>query len=118
MFRAEYDLDQGRYSESIVAGTTCGELPFFSDTPRTATLYAEKFTVAWVMDETAWLRLQKENPEAAKELLKIALKLTTERMHAITRYVASGVERSTHYPACYADWMDADKGSYVLTSAG
>ncbi|KAA8897851.1 sulfate transporter family-domain-containing protein [Sphaerosporella brunnea] len=87
IFRADYDLDQGRYSESIVAGTTCGELPFFSNTPRTATLFAEKFTVAWVMDEKAWKRLQSENVEAAMELLKIALKLTTERMHAITSYV-------------------------------
>jgi SulP family sulfate permease len=108
MFRAEYDLDQGRYSESIVAGTTCGELPFFSDTPRTATLYAEKFTVAWVMDETAWLRLQKENAEAAKELLKIALKLTTERMHAITRYVAHAGWKKIYAftpPATLIGWM-------------
>lgn len=29
ILRAEYYLDQGQYHESIVAGTTCGELPFF-----------------------------------------------------------------------------------------
>jgi len=87
MFRAEYDLDQGRLSESIVAGTTCGELPFFSETMRTATVYAEKDTVAWVMDEKSWRKLQTQHGEAATELLRIALKLTTERMHAITSYV-------------------------------
>ncbi|KAF8244954.1 hypothetical protein K440DRAFT_557552 [Wilcoxina mikolae CBS 423.85] len=87
IFRAEYDLDQGHFSESIVAGTTCGELPFFSETPRTATVIAEKATVAWVMDSNAWQKLQKENQPAVEELLRISLKLTTERMHAITRYV-------------------------------
>jgi len=87
IFRAEYDLDQGRFSESIVAGTTCGELPFFSETPRTATVVAEKATVAWIMDSVAWRKLQKENQAAAEELLRISLKLTTERMHAITSYV-------------------------------
>ncbi len=40
--RAEYDLPHGQsFHESIVAGTTCGELPFFSDTTRTATAFAE-----------------------------------------------------------------------------
>jgi len=92
MFRAEYDLDQGRLSESIVAGTirpiphfhdrtlrhaigtTCGELPFFSETMRSATVYAEKDTVAWVMDEQSWHKLQTQHGEAATELLRIALK--------------------------------------------
>jgi SulP family sulfate permease len=36
VLRAEYNLPQGRLSEMIVAGTTCGELPFFSGTLRTA----------------------------------------------------------------------------------
>lgn len=86
MFRADYDLEQGKFSESIVAGTTCGELPFFSDTPRTATVVAEKRTIAWVLDEEHWGRLQNEHPKVAYELMKICLKLTSERLSAITRY--------------------------------
>ena len=94
MFRAEYDLEQGRLSESIVAGTippiphfhdetlrrrfvigtTCGELPFFSETMRTATVYAEKDTVAWVMNEKSWHTLQTQHGEVATEMLRIALK--------------------------------------------
>ncbi len=42
IFRATYELPQGNYYESIVAGTTCGELPFFSETERTATVVAER----------------------------------------------------------------------------
>merc|ERR1711881_618922 len=36
ILRADYDLVQGRFYESIVAGTTCGELPFFADSQRLA----------------------------------------------------------------------------------
>ena len=107
MFRAEYDLEQGKYFESIVAGefpshclsyypihegliyikigTTCGELPFFSATKRTATVITEKKTVAWVLSRRSWESMQKDQPDIAQELLKIALKLTSERMSAITR---------------------------------
>ncbi|PWW77051.1 hypothetical protein C7212DRAFT_357461 [Tuber magnatum] len=87
MFRAEYDLEQGKYFESIVAGTTCGELPFFSATKRTATVIAEKRTVAWVLSRGSWGSMKKMQPDIAKELLEIALKLTSERMSAITSYV-------------------------------
>jgi SulP family sulfate permease len=41
---------------------------------RTATVYAEKDTVAWVMDEKSWRKLQMQHGEAATELLRIALK--------------------------------------------
>ncbi|CAZ82138.1 unnamed protein product [Tuber melanosporum] len=87
MFRAEYDLEQGKYFESIVAGTTCGELPFFSATKRTATVTTEKKTVAWVLNKKSWESMQKIQPDIAKELLEISLKLTSERMSAITSYV-------------------------------
>ncbi|KAI5839991.1 sulfate transporter family-domain-containing protein [Morchella snyderi] len=85
IFVAEYDLEQGKFFESIVAGTTCGELPFFSETNRTANMFAEKDTVAWVLDQENWRSLQDKEPDVAKELLKLSLKLTSERMGAITR---------------------------------
>jgi SulP family sulfate permease len=87
ILRADYELPQGRYFESIVAGTTCGELPFFSETDRTATVQAERNCVAWLMDRDHWENLQKADSEVAQELLRISLKLTSERMSAITSYV-------------------------------
>jgi sulfate permease, SulP family len=82
--RAEYDLPHGQcYHESIVAGTTCGELPFFSDTTRTATAYADLDCVVWVLERAAWRRLQKDDPEVANELLRVSLKLTAERMSTV-----------------------------------
>ncbi|RDW94341.1 sulfate transporter family protein-like protein [Coleophoma crateriformis] len=87
ILRADYELPQGQYFESIVAGTTCGELPFFSETGRSATVVAERDSVVWLMDRNNWDQLQKTDQEVASELLKISLKLTSERFSAITSYV-------------------------------
>ena len=85
MLKAEYDLPQGNYSELIVAGTTCGELPFFSSTERTSTTSAESHSVTWMLSNGSWADLQMNQPDVAQELLKISLKLTSERMDAITK---------------------------------
>lgn len=87
ILRAEYFLEQGAYHESIVAGTTCGELPFFSETERTSTVIAERECVTWLLTPEKWKLLQKEDGEVARELLKVGLKLSAERMNAITSYV-------------------------------
>jgi SulP family sulfate permease len=87
ILRADYDLPQGRYFESIVAGTTCGELPFFGETERSATVVAERDCVAWAMGREQWRLLQEREADVAQELLRVSLKLTSERMAAITSYV-------------------------------
>ncbi|KAJ6048565.1 uncharacterized protein N7446_011248 [Penicillium canescens] len=84
MLRAGYDLPQGRYFELIVAGRPCGELPFFSDTRRTATVKAERDCVVWCLTGGQWKALQEKEPRIARELLTVSLKLTTERMDSIT----------------------------------
>ena len=91
ILRADYELPQGRYFESIVAGTTCGELPFFSETQRTATVQAERDCETWLLDNERWEKLRVEEPEVATELLQVSLKLTSERMSAITSYVLTTV---------------------------
>ena len=85
ILKAEYILPQGNFSEVIVAGTTCGELPFFSNTTRTSTTIAEKRCIAWVLTGKEWDRMQSTEPDIARELLKLSLKLTSERMDAITK---------------------------------
>ncbi|KAI9656812.1 MAG: hypothetical protein M1821_003451 [Bathelium mastoideum] len=87
ILRAEYDWEQGWYAESIVAGTTCGELPFFAETDRSARVAAEKDCVAWLLTRERWRAMEREQPDVARELLKVGLKLTSERMGAITSYV-------------------------------
>lgn len=86
MLKAEYILPQlGKFSELIVEGTTCGELPFFSGTKRTSTTSAERDCVTWMLSQEKWEELQRTQPDIAQELLKISLKLTSERMDAITK---------------------------------
>lgn len=87
MLRAEYQIPQGRFSELIVAGRPCGELPFFSETDRSATVTAERDCAVWALDCEGWDKMQRERPEEARELLKVVLCLTSERMRAITSYV-------------------------------
>lgn len=82
--RADYYLEQGHYYESIQAGTTCGELPFFSETDRTGNVAAETDTVAWLLTRERWQELERREVQVASELLRICLKLTSERMNAIT----------------------------------
>ncbi|KIX94383.1 uncharacterized protein Z520_09769 [Fonsecaea multimorphosa CBS 102226] len=87
ILRCDYDWPQGRYSELIVSGRPCGELPFFSQTPRTATMVAEKDCVTWRLDATRWQDMQTRDPDVAQEFLVISLKLTKERMDTVTSYV-------------------------------
>ncbi|KAF2686554.1 hypothetical protein K458DRAFT_386515 [Lentithecium fluviatile CBS 122367] len=86
-FRAEYALEQGSFYEVILPGTTCGELPFFSETDRTGTVAAENDSVAWLLTREKYNELEQKNRDVAAELLKVGLKLTKERMDAITSYV-------------------------------
>ena len=86
-FRTEYELDQGSFFEVILPGTTCGELPFFSETDRTGTVAVEHDSVAWLLTREKYNELERKDQEAARELLKVGLKLTKERMDAITSYV-------------------------------
>jgi SulP family sulfate permease len=87
MLKAEYRMPQGTFSELIVAGTTCGELPFFGGTKRTSTTVAERDCVVWMMGEGDWEACQREDGELARELLKCGLGFTSERMEAVTKYM-------------------------------
>ena len=88
ILKAKYQLEEGQaFSEVIVAGTTCGELPFFSETKRTSTTVADQKSVVWVLDRRKWDELQSKEPDVTRELLKLSLKLTSERMNTITKYM-------------------------------
>ena len=84
ILRADYDLEQGKFHESIVAGTTCGELPFFADSQRTGTVVAEKDCITWLLTKEKWREIELKLPDVANEMLKIGMKLTNERMSSIT----------------------------------
>ncbi|EEH08196.1 sulfate transporter [Histoplasma capsulatum G186AR] len=91
MLRAEYESPQGSYSELIVAGRPCGELPFFGETRRTATVRTERDSVVWRLGSEEWQQLRRKEPMLAQELMKVCFKLTSERMESITGYVLTTV---------------------------
>lgn len=111
ILRAEYRLTQGDLYESISAGTTCGELPFFSKTLRTATVTAEVDSVVWVLDHASWKRLRDSSSlstgenneeglpsgnEMAQEIYELALRLTVERFTNVMGYVMISANNTTH----------------------
>lgn len=87
ILKATYEMEQGSFDETIVAGATCGELPFFGEDTRTSTTTAERESITWVLRQAKWQDLQQQDPEVARELLKISLKLTSERLDTITKYM-------------------------------
>ena len=50
-------------------------------------MVAEKDSVTWRMDAKAWKEMQRDDPDVANELLVITLRLTKERMDAVTSYI-------------------------------
>jgi SulP family sulfate permease len=75
------------YFETVVPGTTSGEFPFFSKTARRVTVMVERDCIVWLMEQDGWERLPKEELGVSRELSRVSLKLTGERMSAITSYI-------------------------------
>lgn len=69
---------------TVAVGTTCGELPFFSESERTSSVIAEQNCIAWLLTPEKWEELQRRDQELATELLKVGMKLSAERMRSIT----------------------------------
>jgi SulP family sulfate permease len=91
VLRAEYELESGRFAENIVAGTTLGEMTFFSlkdhklrRNATRATVIAETDSVAWVLTTEKWEELERDWKEGAAELLRVGIGLLGERMRGIT----------------------------------
>ena len=99
ILRASYDLEQGMLVETIVAGTVCGELPFLSETRRSARVSAERDCVTWKLDREGLrkIREMEGGDGIAAELYQLGLKLTTERMETITSYYHTGIRLMLRY---------------------
>lgn len=60
--------------ESMVPGTLAGELSALSGLPRNATTVVEQPAVVWRLSMDAMRRMEKEEPELAREFLGLVLK--------------------------------------------
>ncbi|GBC04792.1 hypothetical protein RclHR1_05880005 [Rhizophagus clarus] len=78
--------DQARPVESILPGTMAGELGFFANKRREATLIAEVDCVLWQMRRTDYNLLLVNEPKTANEFMRLALNFSAERLHAMTYY--------------------------------
>lgn len=78
--------DKARPVESILPGTMAGELGFFTDKRREATLIAENECVLWIMRRSDYEKLLQDEPNLANEFMRLALNFSAERLNAMTYY--------------------------------
>jgi SulP family sulfate permease len=74
--RATYSYDDHSelVQETMVSGTVAGELSMLSDTPRNATVVAEKDSRLWKLDRAGLERMEGEKPGIARKFVMIVLK--------------------------------------------
>lgn len=74
--RATYAYDDHRelVQETMVAGTIAGDLSMLSDTPRNATVVAERDCVLWKLDREGLDKLEYEKPHVARKFIQMILK--------------------------------------------
>ncbi|CAG8601827.1 821_t:CDS:10 [Ambispora gerdemannii] len=84
-FKAEVG-DQAKPVESILPGTMAGELGFFADRPRDATLYADMDCILWQMRTSDYEKLLDKKPLVANEFMRLSLNFSAERLATMTHY--------------------------------
>lgn len=67
------------------AGTVIGELGYYLDTPRSASVVADTPGTAYRLDEAALERMKAEHPELAEALHRFLAILLAERLHKTTQ---------------------------------
>lgn len=87
--RATYAFDEHAEAihETMVAGTVAGDLSALSDTPRNATVVAERDCVLWKLTPEALEKMQKERPEDANRLMKVVLKGAVEEVDVLSAHL-------------------------------
>ncbi|HEY1721256.1 MAG TPA: SulP family inorganic anion transporter [Magnetospirillaceae bacterium] len=68
--------------------TIVGEMGFFLDAPRTATLLAEDGAVVWALSRAAFTTMKKERPDLVTALFTYVVRLQSERLDFATRQIA------------------------------
>ena len=86
ILKAEYMLPQLANSRnSSWRGRLAGNYPSSPEPNETSTTRAERDCVTWMLNQSRWEELQRSQADVAQELLRISLKLTSERMDSITK---------------------------------
>ncbi|CAG8512283.1 17103_t:CDS:10 [Cetraspora pellucida] len=78
--------DPSRPVETILPGTMAGEIGFFTDRKRDATLIAENDCTLWKMEKSDFDKLLEKDPDAANYFMRLALNFPAERLISMTYY--------------------------------
>ncbi|CAG8630531.1 23212_t:CDS:1, partial [Racocetra persica] len=78
--------DPSRPVETILPGTMAGEIGFFTERKRDATLVAESHCILWKMKKSDFDELLEKDPDAASHFMRLTLNFPAERLIAMTYY--------------------------------
>nr|ODN97800.1 vacuolar protein [Cryptococcus depauperatus CBS 7855] len=73
--------------ETMVAGTIAGDLSTLSETARNCTVVAERDSVLWKLSHEGLERMEKEQPEVARQFTKIVLKAVVEEQDVLSSHL-------------------------------
>lgn len=87
--RATYAYDEHAEAlhQTMVAGTIAGDLSTLSETPRNATVVAERDCVLWKLTSEALGRMQREIPDDAARFVKVVLKGAVEEVDVLSSHM-------------------------------
>ena len=71
------------------ANTMMGEMGFFLEAPRTASLRIDQDAVVWALDRPSYRRLSEKRPELVAALLTYTVRVQSERLAYATRQIAA-----------------------------
>ncbi|KAJ2378869.1 hypothetical protein IW150_000536 [Coemansia sp. RSA 2607] len=77
---------EGRVIESILPGTTMGELPLATGKPYSTTVVADVDTVLWELSQRTFEQLCADEPAQMLAFVRLALAYSAQGMKAITAY--------------------------------
>jgi sulfate permease, SulP family len=75
--------------QTLSPGTLVGEVGFFLDSPRSASVIADRRTVAYRLSRSAMLTMQENDPELALAFKDLIIRLVSERLSAADREIVA-----------------------------
>ena len=73
----------------MVGHTIVGEMGFYRQIPRTATIVAEELSVVYRLTREAFDRMHAQDPTAAAVLHKLIIRLLSDRLEFANREIAA-----------------------------
>ena len=83
--------EKPRQVRSFTAHTIVGEIGFFAQSPRTATLLVEENAIVWSLDRATFETLRQRDADSAAALYAYVIRILAERLAFASRQAAAAI---------------------------